>query len=75
MAGQDAFAMVAFHVNLRKRIQIKSLNFQISTFPVPRSMIYIADAAAIKVCSFNVYLINIFRPFFAGDHNLWVQIS
>jgi len=38
-------------------------------------MIYIADAAAIKVCSLEVYLIEYIGLFFAGDHNLSLQIS
>jgi hypothetical protein len=49
-AGQDAFALVAFLVHLWGECKLKTANFQMSVFPVPKSMIHIADAAAIKVC-------------------------
>jgi hypothetical protein len=53
IAGQDAFALVAFLVYFTERMQIKALNLQISASPAPQSMIYIADAAAVKVCSLD----------------------
>ena len=53
MAGQDAFALVASLVYFMEILQIEALNVQTSAFPEPKSMIYIADAAAIKVCSLD----------------------
>jgi hypothetical protein len=58
VAGQDAFSLVPFLVFLWRECKIKALNSQISAFPVPQAMIYIADVAAIKVCSLDVYLIG-----------------
>jgi hypothetical protein len=63
MAGRDAFAVVAFLVFLWKECKINALDLQISAFPVPNSMMYIADAAAVKVCSLDVYLIEYLRTF------------
>ncbi len=57
IAGQDVFAVVAFLAYFMGKIQVKAVNLQISAFPVPTSIIYIADAAATKVCSFDVYQI------------------
>jgi hypothetical protein len=43
--------------------KFKAINLQISAFPVPKSMIHIADAAAIKVRPHYIHL-NAF------DHHL-----
>ena len=48
-AGQDAFPVVRFPAHFMAETQLKAVNLQYSAFPVPESMIYIADAAAIKV--------------------------
>jgi hypothetical protein len=63
MAGRDAFTLVAFLCILWRECKIKASNLQISAFPVPTSIIYIADAAAVKVCSLNVYLIEYLLTF------------
>ena len=74
-AGQDAFALVAFLAHLWGECKLKVVNLQISAFPVPKSMIHIADAAAIKVRPLYVYLVGCLRPWFVGDHNLSCQVS
>ena len=49
-AGQDAFAMVAFLPYFTGGGEnSQRYNLQISAFPVPRCIIHVADAAAIKV--------------------------
>jgi hypothetical protein len=47
-AGQDAFALVGF-APYGGNAKLNAVNLQISAFPVPHSMIFIADAAAVKV--------------------------
>jgi hypothetical protein len=49
-AGQDAFSLVPFARNLWEEWRLKAVNLQILAFPVPESLIKIADPAAIKVC-------------------------
>jgi hypothetical protein len=56
-AGQDAFAMVPF-IALYERIQTLSSNLQISAYPAPKTMIYVADAAAIKVWPLLFYVVH-----------------
>ena len=56
-AGQDAFAMVPF-IALYEPIQTLSGNLQISAYPAPKTMINVADAAAIKVRSLLFYVID-----------------
>jgi hypothetical protein len=75
MAGQDAFALVTFLRTFWGECKLKVVNLQISTFPMPTSMIYIADAAAIKVCPLYTYLVGYRRPCFIGHHDLSCQVS
>jgi hypothetical protein len=49
---------------------MQAQNLQTFAYPVPKSLIFIADAAAIKVCPLYVRLIGCLRPLFVGDHNL-----
>jgi hypothetical protein len=56
-AGQDAFALVPFLAHFRK-CNFKAVNLQIAAFPIPRSIIHIADAAAIKVRLLCVCLVG-----------------
>jgi hypothetical protein len=63
IAGQDAISVVACLVYFMEGMQIKALNLQITAFPAPQAMIYIADAAAVKVCSLDDYMIEYLRTF------------
>ena len=74
-AGQDAFPVVRFLAHFMAEMQLKAVNLQYSAFPVPESMIYIADAAAIKVRLLCVYLVGCLRPWFVGNHNSSGQVS
>ena len=74
MAGQDAFARVTFFRTWGE-CKLKTLNLQISIFPLPMSMIHIADAAAIKVCLRYAYLVGCFRHGSVGDYDLSCQVS
>jgi hypothetical protein len=49
-AGQDAFSLVPFARNLPEERRLKAVNLQILAYPVPMSIIQIADPAAVKVC-------------------------
>jgi hypothetical protein len=57
-AGQDAFALVPFLAHFMGECKIKAVNWQVAAFPIPRSIIHIADAAAIKVLLLCVYLVG-----------------
>jgi len=48
-AGQDGYALVSLLACFIGRYKLNEL--QLSAFPVPKSTIHLADAAAIKVCS------------------------
>ena len=49
--------MVPF-VALYEQIQTLSSNLQISAYPAPKTMIYVADAAAIKVRPLLFYVVD-----------------
>ena len=38
--------------------ELKPVNLQISAYPAPKAMIYVADAAAIKVCPLLFYVVD-----------------
>ena len=53
-AGQDAFSLVPFARNLLwEGRRLKAVNLQIVAYPVPKSLIQIADPAAIKVSVYS----------------------
>ena len=78
MAGQDAYALVAFPAYFMGGNKLKSVNLQISAFPALK-VIHIADAVAIKVRPHYVYLVGclttLVTTWFVGDHNLSCQFS
>jgi hypothetical protein len=57
-AGQDAFSLVPIVCNLGEESGFTVVNLQILAYPVLKSLILIADPAAIKVCLLSVHLIT-----------------
>jgi hypothetical protein len=50
LPNRMALLLYLFLSTLEGECELKAVNLQISAFPVPKSRIHLADAAAIKVC-------------------------
>ena len=61
MARQEAFAQVTSRRAFLGDCKLRAVNLQISAFPLPSSMIHIADPVAIKVRPPYVYLFGFLR--------------
>ena len=76
-AGQDAVALVIpFCVPCRGNANSMAMDLQITAFPQPKCTLFLADAAAIKVCPFvKLSSIRRIQVWFVGGHGLSFQIS